>query len=190
MATTKEISNKALSDSLVGSDKQVKKGKSKKPVALDGSSRMGSAEDFVAPKSSKTKKSASAGGSTSKGPVSVPSVPGLVARPYLFGQTNPFELPQGGKSVDGTIDKGLATAGPVHTGTDYIGFGLSKAVPPGTPWGDTPYPGSLAAARAMGASGIPPLSPTVPGVEPPSADPHGVPSLGKSMVAGAVSTPG
>ncbi|GBN06328.1 hypothetical protein AVEN_228792-1 [Araneus ventricosus] len=189
MATTKDISNKALcSDSLVGSEKHVKKGKSKKPVALAGSSRMGSAEDFVAPKGSKTTKSVSAGGTASKGPVSVPSVPGLVARPYIFGQTNTFELPQGGTSTDGTVDKGLATAGPVHTGAGYIGFGLSKGVPPGTPWGDTPFPGSLAAARAMGDSGVPPLSPLVPGVEPPSADPHSLPSLGTSTVAGDVST--
>ncbi|GBN03358.1 hypothetical protein AVEN_268069-1 [Araneus ventricosus] len=189
MATTKEISNKALcSDSLVGLEKQVKKGKGKKPVASAGSSRMGSAEDFVAPKSSKKKISVSAGGSASKGLVSVPSVPGLVALPYIFGQTNPFELPQGGTSVDGPVDKGLATAVPVHTGTGYIGFGLRKGVPPGTPWGDTPYPGSLAAARAMGDSGVAPLSPLVPGVEPPLADPQGLPSLGTSTVDWDVST--
>ncbi|GBM13420.1 hypothetical protein AVEN_190449-1, partial [Araneus ventricosus] len=62
------------------------------------------------------------------------------------GQSNPFALPKVpssglGSKVDSTPGKG------------YIGFGLSSGLPVGTAWGDTPIPGSLAAARLMGQAG-------------------------------------
>ncbi|GBO43483.1 hypothetical protein AVEN_64712-1 [Araneus ventricosus] len=63
--------------------------------------------------------------------------PGPVVKPLFFGQRNPFELQPLGVSqaVSEPVVSGLPKQGP------SVGFGLSVGLPPGTKWGDTPYPG-------------------------------------------------
>ncbi|GBM99179.1 hypothetical protein AVEN_122516-1 [Araneus ventricosus] len=181
MAATKDNSNMALcSDSLVVKEKRGKKGKITKPIALHDSFSMGSAENFVVPHGSKLTKSVLTEGSATKETVHVPSVSGMVGMTYRFGQTNPFALPKVGTSATGTGDKGLVTARTEKQGTRYIGFGLTSGLPPGTPWGDTPYPGSLAAARSMDVAGVGHSTQTMvaPVTEPPLEAPAGLPSLG------------
>ncbi|GBM81871.1 hypothetical protein AVEN_22859-1 [Araneus ventricosus] len=72
--------------------------------------------------------------------------PGTVGPPYKFGQSNPFVLPT-------VPSSGLGAKMDNKPGTGYIGFGLSSGLPVGTAWGETPFPGSLAAARLMGQAG-------------------------------------
>ncbi|GBM78068.1 hypothetical protein AVEN_154028-1 [Araneus ventricosus] len=89
---------------------------------------------------------------------------GTAGPTYRFGQSNPFALPKVpssglGSKVDSTPGKG------------YIGFGLSSGLPVGTAWGDTPFPGSLAAARLMGQAG----QDSTVGV-PPTEKPSEIPS--------------
>ncbi|GBO34538.1 hypothetical protein AVEN_45383-1 [Araneus ventricosus] len=94
--------------------------------------RYGSLDDFK--EGAKHSKSGLPGKQGSK---QVLHSPGPTAQPYVFGQRNPFELqplgvapPVGAKAVTRSSTTGA-----------YVGFGLSLGLPPGTKWGDTPYPG-------------------------------------------------
>ncbi|GBM52934.1 hypothetical protein AVEN_60127-1 [Araneus ventricosus] len=176
MAANKGNSNTALgSDSLVARAKPEKQKKNRKTIEVLDSVPMGSADDFVVPK-----KSVLTEGSVTPGTVHVPSVPGMAGRTYRFGQTNPFALPKVGASTSGTGDQGLVTAGTEKQGTGYIGFGLASRLPQGISWGDTPYPGSLAAARVMDGTGVDHLSQTMvaPVMEQSSEAPAGLILLG------------
>ncbi|GBL83843.1 hypothetical protein AVEN_134314-1, partial [Araneus ventricosus] len=66
-----------------------------------------------------------------------PPAPGPVVKSYVFGQRNPFELQPLG--VAPTVSEQVHSDMP--TTSHYVGFGLSPGLPPGTKWGDTPYPG-------------------------------------------------
>ncbi|GBM78126.1 hypothetical protein AVEN_149812-1, partial [Araneus ventricosus] len=94
--------------------------------------RYGSLDDFQ--EGAKISKSGLPGKQGSKKAV---HAPGPVVQPYVFGQRNPFELqplgvapPVAESAVSSSSTKGA-----------YVGFGLSVGLPPGTKWGDTPYPG-------------------------------------------------
>ncbi|GBL87127.1 hypothetical protein AVEN_218810-1 [Araneus ventricosus] len=179
MAATKGNSNTAIdSDSLVARAKPDKKKKNRQKVAVLDSVPVDSAEDFKVPKRSDKSGSGQKGALGSTGLGRVLTGPGTAGPTYRFGQSNPFALPKvpssgSGSKVDSTPGKG------------YIGFGLSSGLPVGTAWGDTPFPGSLAAARLMGQArqdstvGVPPT-------EKPSDIPSGMevaPAVGAQRVS-------
>ncbi|GBL55070.1 hypothetical protein AVEN_121585-1, partial [Araneus ventricosus] len=147
MAATKGNSDMALnSDSLVGQVRKEKKGKTSKNKKELGSVKFGSADDFVGPKRQIASASVQAVGSGSTVLSTVPAGPGRTAVPYKFGQSNPFALPKAVTSASVVGAEGSSSPGQVERGAGYIGFGLTPALPKGILWGDTPYPGSLAAA--------------------------------------------
>ncbi|GBN97425.1 hypothetical protein AVEN_206065-1 [Araneus ventricosus] len=147
MAATKGNSDMALiSDSLVGQVRKEKKGKNSKKKEVLGSVTFGSADDFVDPKRQTESASVRAVGSGSTVLTNVPAGPGRTAVPFKFGQSNPFALPKAVTSASVVGAGGSYSLGTVERGAGYIGFGLTLAFPQGIPWGDTPYPGSLAAA--------------------------------------------
>ncbi|GBN10061.1 hypothetical protein AVEN_47326-1, partial [Araneus ventricosus] len=164
MAATKGNSNMAIgSDSLVARARPEKQKKNRRTKEVLDSVPMGSADDFVVPK-----KSVLTEGSVTPGAVHVPSVPGMAGRTYIFGQTNPFALPEVGASTPGTGDQGLVTTGTEKQDTGYIGFGLA-------PKDSLGRYGSLAAARVMDGKGGDHLPQTMvaQGMEQPSEAPAG-----------------
>ncbi|GBM82494.1 hypothetical protein AVEN_202392-1 [Araneus ventricosus] len=135
------------SDSLGGQVRKERKGKKSKKKEVLGSVKFGSADDFVDPKRSSTSASVQAVGSGPTVLASVPAGPGRIEVPVKFGQSNPFALSKKVVSASEVGAGGSNSPGTVERGDGYIGFVLTSALPPGIPWGDTPYPGSLAAAR-------------------------------------------
>ncbi|GBO17177.1 hypothetical protein AVEN_33616-1 [Araneus ventricosus] len=148
MATTKGSSNKALgSGSLVGQEsKERKKDKQRKKKDALNLGSSGSADDFVDPQ-----RPAIAGSELprcfgQKVLSTVPVGPSRLEVPVQFGQSNPFALPKVATKDPGMDVAAVSSPGPGTRQASYIGFGLTSVLPPGTSWGDTPYPGSLAAA--------------------------------------------
>ncbi|GBM27119.1 hypothetical protein AVEN_189886-1 [Araneus ventricosus] len=133
MATSKDFKTGALhSESLLGLATLGVKSKTSKSKSKLENMRYGSLDDFQ--EGAKVSKSGLPGKQGSKKAL---HAPGPVVKPYVFGQRNPFELQPLGVAPP-VAESAVSSS---STTGDYVGFGLSVGLPPGTKWGDTLYPG-------------------------------------------------